>query len=117
MIIDSIIILCITVVLYILMIFFSRKLNYFEKENSFIIKEKKVVKSGGIIFSLVIAAVLFHQGITNKLLYNEIYRSYLVLPSLIIIITLFFFFDDKYDISKRIRFVAQIIFCFLDFQF
>ena len=112
MIIDSIIILCITVVLYILMIFFSRKLNYFEKENSFIIKENKVVKSGGIIFSLVIAAVLFHQGITNKLLYNEIYRSNLVLPSLIIIITLFFFFDDKYDISKRIRFVAQIIFCF-----
>ena len=41
MIIDSIIILCITVVLYILMIFFSRKLNYFEKENSFIIKREK----------------------------------------------------------------------------
>ena len=92
MIIDLTIIFCITIVLYILMIFVSRKFDYFEKENTFIIKENKVVKSGGIIFSLIIATTLFYEGFTNKLLYNEIYRSYLVLPSLIIIITLFFFF-------------------------
>ena len=71
-----------------------------------------MVKSGGIIFSLIIACFLFYQGNTNKILYNEIYRSYLILPTLIIIISLFFFFDDKYDISRRVRFVAQIIFCF-----
>ena len=93
-------------------IFFGRKLGFYEKKNNYIIKKKLVIKSGGIVFGIVVSLYFFYQGFINPQNYNDFYRSAFIIPFLVIISAIIFFIDDLIDLSKRLRFLYQIVLCF-----
>ena len=93
-------------------IFFGHKLGFYEKKNDYIIKKKLVIKSGGIVFGIAIFFYFLYKGLINPQNYNDFYRSAFIIPFLVIISAIIFFIDDLIDLSKRLRFLYQIILCF-----